>query len=305
MDPLDKPGDLSIFGASEKPTLPADEMPENEVVELREEEPSLILPVEEETEEEQTEPEPSLLQAALAEKKRDEESENTRLRQELAEMRGELKGRLEAAEQQIRQSTPVTEPEPEESIWKTPAVKGMLREIQEEDPDKVLPAAMSVMEKQLEEKLTEYRAEVQKTLETEKAKLQSDKLAEQMIGSVHQVLAKIKSEGGVSAEIVDDFYTRRNESFLGKRLSQNRNIVLAGEDGLRGAVVGIEAELRRQPQQSTPASVEPVSQESAGSGGASTRGVQLGEKPNKKTPEEQIADDMMNVGKRTSKIPFL
>jgi hypothetical protein len=69
--------------------------------------------------------------------------------------------------------------------------------------------------------------------------------------------------------------------------------------------MGIEAELRQRAQQSTPASVSPVAEESAGSGGASTRGVRLGEKPKKKTPEEQIADDIMSIGKRTSSIDFL
>jgi hypothetical protein len=306
MDPLDKPGDLSVFGASEKPTLPADEMPENETVELKEEQPSLILPVEEAEEEEQQEEaaEPSLLQQALSQEKESSDAELTRLRQENARMQGELEGRRKAIEEQIRGTEPTPEPE-KESLWQSPAVAGMLRRLQEEDPDQVLPAVMKVLEEEVGEKVSKEVQAVRDEVAQQQQARQQKELANQVLSGVHGVLANIKSEGGVAAEIIDDFYNRQEQSLLFQRFKNNEGIIYAGADGIRGAIMGIEAELRQRAQQSTPASVSPVAEESAGSGGASTRGVRLGEKPKKKTPEEQIADDIMSIGKRTSSIDFL
>ncbi len=312
MDPLNKPGDLSVFGASEKPTLPADEMPENDVVELKEE-PSLILPVEDEVQaeaQEETEEvqEPSVLQQVLSKEKESDESELTQLRQKNARLEGELQGRLMAVENQIRQGPAAPEPEvKEESMWDSPAVSGMLRELQDKDPDQVLPAIGRVLEEQLGEKIEKKVQAVRDEAGRKQQEDQRKTLAKQVLAGVHEVLANIKSEGGMTAEIVDDFYNREEESLLYKRFQKNEGIIYAGVDGIRGAIMGIETELRerQKAQQSTPASVTPVAEVSAGTGQPSTRALKLGEKPKKKTEEEGIVDAMFDVGHRKRKIDFL
>ena len=313
-DPLspDPSGDLAEFGVSAKPTTPFDEMPETPeeapvvqeaapetpVSETPEETPSLI------TLDEEEEKEPSLVEAALAQEKPQEESEVTRLRQENARLQGELQGRLGALEEQVRSTAPVEEPK-EEDIYNSPAVLGVLERIREEQPDQYLPTIMRMAEKNISEKMAGQIADLRAEYEKREQEKQTEALATRYQQGIHQTLATIKAEGGAAAQIVEDFETRKDQSFLYQRMQQNPKILEAGQDGIRGAIVGIERELRERQQQSQVASVTPSIEASAGGGNASTRGVSLGEKPEQISEEDQIAADIMNVTSRTKKLEFL
>jgi len=311
-DPLspERPGDLAEFGVSGRPTAPLDEIPETQEEAPTEEvkEPAIMFAEEETSEEEVAkEPEPSLVESALAAEKQTEESEVTRLRQENSRLTqdnarkdGELQGRLGALEAQLR----APEPEPEEEdIYNSPAVHGLLRQMQEDDPEKVLPTFLRISEaktaKMIEKEVNAVKAEYEKR-EQEK---QTQELANRYQQGIRQALADIKAEGGVSAQIIEDFETRQDQSFLYQRMQKNPKILEAGQDGIRGAIVGIERELRsRQVQQSDAAgSIEA----SAGGGNASTRGVNLGEKPKQKSEEDKIADSIMDASFRLKKLEFL
>lgn len=307
-DPLspDHPGDLAELGISEKPTVPFEEIPETPVEAAVEEvkEPAITF-AEEETSE-TVEEEPSLVEAALAADKPTEEAEVTRLRQENARLEGELKGRLGALEEQVRATAAPLAAEPEEQdIYNDPAVHGLLKRMQEDDPEQVLPTFLRIADKRNEERTAKQIQELRDQYEKREQQKQTEELATRYQQGLHQVLANIKAEGGTHAQIVEDFYNRQGESFLYQRMQQNPKIIEAGQDGIRGAIVGIEAQLLQRQQQSQEASVTPSIEASAGSGNASTRGVSLGEKPKQMSEEDKIAEDIMNVTSRTSKLPFL
>jgi len=305
LNPRDPEGDLSVFGASEKLILPVEEIEGEEEAQVTAAEPETPEKTPEPSAEEAqpAEEEPSILETALKAVKPSDESEMTKLRQENARLTGMLEGRLGALEDQVR--TPEPEPKEEEDYYNSPAVQGVLHRIREENPEQYESTLIRIAEKRMEDRLEKRFGSMEKKLETEKQEKQLQDQAASLQSGIRGVLTKIKSEGGVPAQIIEDFDTRQVNSFLWKKFQTNQYLALAGEDGIRAAINGVERELRERPQPSEQSTVEPSVEASAGGGQASTRGVNLGEKPDKKTPEDEIADEIMGIPRRTAAIDFL
>ena len=325
-DPLspERPGSLAELGLSEHPVTPLDEMARLEeeaqaatAAEPTIPEPEALPPDQVEPEEAQqveAVQEESILKAVLQQDKAPDSSTETRLEQENARLRGLLEGRLQAAEEQIRQSAPAQEQQPEpreESLLSSAPVRQVLSHLREEDPAEYEAAFAKVIREDINREVN-AKLEAVKT-EREQAQQQQQQLqqGEALRRNIESTLNDVKATGGLEDELVEQFYSSLNEgnpqaSYLGKRFSENPYTVLS-EDGIRGAVSGVAAELRTkyQAQQSNAAQVSPSVEASAGGGSPSTRGVSLGEKPKEISEEEQIIENMMNAGGRTKALGFL
>jgi len=327
-DPLapERPGDLAALGVSARQTVPFDEMPEQDVEEApvttaadetsKEEAPLARAgppedqtqpTVEEDAEQVEAVQEESILAALVEQDKPSEAPPDTSLVQENSRLKGEIEGYRKAMEEQIRKATgPVPEPEAEEDLFNSPVVANLLERVREEEPGQYVPTIARILEKKVSAGVDERFKAQEAERAQERQKQQQSKQATEYQQGIHTVFEDIKSQGGLEAELVDQLYSNPNGSYLGQRFSKS-SMALTSPEGIRGAVREVAAELqaRHKAQQSTAASVSPSIEASAGGGSASHRGVSLGEKPKQKSEEEQVADDILNVGRRSDKLEFL
>lgn len=300
-DPLNPvvEGDLGAFGIADRNPISV-ETPEpveeaqatvaEEAPEEGEEKPILSQLIEEEAPEET------------------EESELHKARMEILRLQREkeeaLQERLRIAEERVlTQTAPKPEPEPTVDYLKNPAVQAVLRQIREEQPEQyeqtLIDLATQQMNRTLEEKEQFFNAELQK-LKDERHLEARNAQVKQVIEST---LSDIGKEGGLYSELVDDWKSRRMESFVGKKMMENPTLFYS-EQGVRDAVQSLESQLRHQIEvkKAGPSTRAGVAT-SAGTGVASTRGIDMNEKLDEKTPEEEYADRMFNT-RRSEKLEF-
>ena len=314
-DPLNPvvEGDLGAFGIADRNPIsvetpePVEEAQATEAEEAPEEEQP---EVQAKPEPEEGEEKPILSQ--LIEEEAPEEAEESELhkaRMEILRLQREkeeaLQERLRIAEERVlTQTEPKPEPEPPIDYLKNPAVQAVLRQVREEQPEQyeqtLIDLATQQMNRSLEEKEKAFSAELQR--------LRDERQLEARNAQVKQViestLSDIGKEGGLYSELVDDWKSRRMESFVGKKMMENPTLFYS-EQGVRDAVQSLESQLRHQIEvkKSGPSTRAGVAT-SAGTGVASTRGINMNENPSEKTPEEEYLDGIERAGRRSKNLEF-
>lgn len=321
-NPLDpqRTGDLSALGISDRNDPgaeiygPEEEEAQATAAEEQAEEPVKEAPVPEEPAEEPQE-EPTLSQLIELEKEPEEKAEEdrvARLEAEIEKLRKEreedMRERLRLAEEQVRLKAQSPDPSPEqptESYLGRPAVQAMLRQIRDENPDQyeqtLIELAKAETREETKSLLGGYEAKLQE-IEKKSQEAQRQVATRQVI---ENTIEGVKAQGGMLAELVDDWHTRREGSFIYQMMMENPAPFVNGDQrGIRDAVYALESRLRHKLSQGSGAGGQSTGVvSSAGSGVASTRGVQMNEKPRQKTPEEEYADRMFNTS-RAEKLEF-
>lgn len=307
MDPLvdERPGNIeAITGVSSKNDLDTFDNvygteEQEETVEVAGEEES---PPVEAAEEDSQEPEKSILQQFYEDQRSGEkESELTRLRQENARLQAQIESRIHAVEEKLRGGGEAPVEEVDTDPLRSPIIRQTLHALREEDPEKYEAALVELATQRAERKL---RSE----LDTLKSKVsqreQSDTVKAQMSAYQQQLLnvfAGIKGQGGLVGEIVSDFETNAKDSLLGKKISENPYILMSVQ-GIRGAIAEVESDLRANAARKSGVGQVSGREASAGGGKASRRGISLNEKPQEKSFEELVIEDIENIGTPTQKL---
>ena len=220
---------------------------------------------------------------------------------------------MEAAEEQVRTLTEPrgTEPEAPAKPLEAPVIRATLDALREEDPAQYEAALVRLAQEGARKELAPQIEELKDSMRDDAASRKVQDQAKQVQQGIHNSLATIKSEwGGVYSEVVDDFYSRQQESLLYKRMQENP-FAFVTKTGVQDAVAGLVAELRiaqknkGTPQQSVGNPVVPSVEASAGGGEASTRGVSLGDKPEKKSEEEEWRDAITGASRPGDRLGFL
>jgi len=323
----DVDGDLAGLGlGSNYPTSPEEQanldagVESTEQVESTEVAPEQSMPVEVETAEAAPEeaaptedqPEQSLIdqyRSSLtpeAQAEASEESELSRMRQQVARMEGELQARSQQLDSMISGGQqPAAEKQPEVNEAFDPAVQAMLAKIQEEAPEK-LPSAIAMVSTEIAEK--KVRAEVAKVREEFQAAQEKTTQNEQTLQfrqQFHEGLDSAKEKlGGVYSEVVEDYLRNREESLLFKKLTDNPYLLTSPEDAVKA--VGADIQLWKQVG-GEPAPVQQEVTEGSSStamaGSASERGISLNEpKPEGKSDAEQLFDLVSSA--KTPSLPW-
>lgn len=325
----DRPGDLAELGFQPHPTTPLDEIAQMEeeaqastAAEVAPPEPEAPPP--EEPPEAQAQPpdqesaeqveaatEDLTLQSILAQEQKpvSEESEVTRLRQQVKRYEDLMERQLALQEEQIRSAVPdapADQPREESGdLLGSAPVQNVLHALREEDPAQYEAALVRIAEEQATRKMEAKYKAIEDRLNQRDEQAKQAQQANSQLQGINNVLSDIKGQGGLEAELIEQLAADPQNSYLGRKFQANPYILLSRE-GIKGAVSDVAAELRQrhQPQQSGVATVSPSVETSAGGGSASHRGVSLGEKQSEKSPEDQIADDIMDAGGRTRNLEF-
>jgi len=222
-----------------------------------------------------------------------EESEVSRLRQQVSRMEGELNARSQQLDNMISGGQQPAEKQPQVNEAFDPAVQAMLNKIQEEAPEK-LPSAISMVASQIAQKSVEAEvAKVRTEFQTAQAQTNQNEQTLQFRQQFHSGLEAAKEKlGGVYAEVVEDYNKNHENSLLFRKLTDNPYLLTSPEDAVKavGVDIGMWKQVGGQPA--------PVQQEvtegsssTAMSGGSSERGISLNEpKPEGKSDAEQLFD---------------
>lgn len=272
---------------------------DTEITEVNEELEEQKAQAQEEVPEEASEEEQpkSLLQAAYDRLEREtrvteESSDTTRLHQEIANLRKEIKLLQEKDEREL-----AGDPEQVDDIpnyMNSEAVRAMIARYEAEDPSLANELRMKVVYQQLkaererERKLTEERVEAYRQEQERK------NFEETAYRALHTELHNIKEHiGGLHAEVIDDFYTRKQDSFLYQRMNSNLPALLT-ETGVRDMVSGLVFDLTQKAAERENAGSSGVAAStSAGRGTASLRGVSLDKQ--QKKPQKDYADELIEL----------
>jgi len=232
-----------------------------------------------------------------------EESELSRLRQQVSRMEGELKAR---AEQLDRAITGQQEAKPQaKSPALDPAVVSMLHRIQEEAPEKLPEALATVADYVAEQKVESKVAELNKKFEAYENKTSQTEQTLQFRQQFNAGLEQAKGNlGGVYAEVVEDFNRNQENSLLFRKLVDNPYLLGSPVEAVKA--VGTDIQLWKSvPKQDAPAQQsEPGgSAQTAVSGSASERGLSINE-PKPEAPDE--AEVLFNSiqGAHTPSLPW-
>ena len=320
-------GDLASLGLGSNFPTSAEEqanvdagMESTEQVEQVEVAPESSMPSEFETEPEaveaapeEAEPEQSLLeqyhsslnQESSPRSEVPEESEVSRLRQQVSRMEGELQARSQQLDTMISGGQQPAAKQPEVNEAFDPAVQAMLNKIQEEAPEK-LPSAVAMVASQIAQRQVQQEVgKVREEFRAAQAKTQQNEQTLQFRQQFHSGLDSAKDKlGGVYPEVVEDYNKNRENSLLFKKLVDNPYLLTSPEDAVKA--VGADISLWNQVG-GKPAPVQQKVTEGSSStavtGGASQRGISLNEpKPEGKSDAEQLFDLVSSA--KTPSLPW-
>ena len=311
----DRPGDLAALGISDRNPFSVEEPVQEEAAQATAAEEEA--PVEEPQEEvqaqetEQAEDEPKSILAQLAEQEEkpvSDESELTRLRQDKLRLEAALQERRLDAERSIRdRAEAVTKPEEPESYLQSPVVQQTLRHIREENPEQYEQTLIELAKAEYAKVAdAKEKAVIDRLDQYEKDRSEADQRTVVKQG-INTALGKMRAEGGLHAELVEEFQERGMDSHIGRKMQQSPGMFYS-EQGTEDAVRSLESKLRSQIARAKHPETEQAVQgvvTSAGAGVASTRGVNLNEKPIKKSPEDEYRDSFTGASRGGASLEFL
>jgi hypothetical protein len=325
----DRPGDLAALGISDRNPISVEEPVQEETAQAtaaEEVEAPVEAPVEEaqvevqaqETEQaEDDQPKSILSQLETQEEVQpvSDESELARLRQENTRLQQDnvrkdaaLIERRQIAEDQIRaaaaQPTPPAEPE---RYIDNQFVKQTLQSIQEEHPEQLPQAIAQVVAEDIGKTFeVREKALIDRIDKSDTERREAEQRATVKQG-ISTALNEIKAEGGLHAELVDEFELRGMDSHIGRKMQDTPGMFYS-QQGTEDAVRSLESKLRSQIRRAKHPEQEQAVQgtvTSAGTGVASTRGVNLNEKPIVKSPEDEYLDTFTNARRGGAGLEFL
>jgi phosphoribosyl-ATP pyrophosphohydrolase len=236
-----------------------------------------------------------------------EESELSRLRQQVSRMEGELRARNEQLDSVIAGGKS-NAPEPSKEVNEAfdPAVQAMLNKIQEEAPEK-LPSAVAMVasqiaQKQVQAEVAKVRQEFQQAQEQSQTNEQTLQFRQQFHSGLDSAKEKL---GGVYAEVVEDYEKNKENSLLFRKLTDNPYLLTSPEEAVKA--VGVDIQMWKQVG-SQQAPVQQAAAEgsstTAVTGEASERGISLNE-PKPEAPDEaQQLFDLVK-GAKTPSLPWV
>lgn len=212
--------------------------------------------------------------------------------------------RLRQEEARVRAlATPKPAEEGSEDYLKNPAVQAVLRQIRDEQPEQYEQTLIDLATQQMDKKLAEKEKLFTDRLQAIERERQEQERNVRVRQGIESTLSEMGAEGGLYADLVADWKTRRMDSFVGQKMMETPQMFYTPQ-GVRDAVQSLESKLRHQIKtRKTGASTGAGVVASAGSGVASTRGVEMNEKPKNQTPEDEYADRMFNTS-RANKLEF-
>jgi len=299
---------VEIFGDPEEeaqataaePTEAPEEEPEAQEVQAEEPEPAegeeksgLELLIEQEA--------APVEESSVESRMREIELENARLK---AGIEAREQERLQQEEARVRAlATPKPAEQAPADYLNNPAVQAVLRQVREEQPEQYEQTLIDLATQQMDKKLEEKERLMTERLQTMERERQEQERNVQVKQVIESTLSEIGAEGGLYADLVADWNSRRMDSFVGKKMMETPQMFWSAE-GVRDAVQSLESRLRHQLEmkKAGPSTGTGVVT-SAGTGVASTRGVEMNEKPKHQTPEDEYADRMFNTS-RAEKLEF-
>ena len=314
LDP-DRPGDLAALGISDRNPASEEMLEQDEEAQVTAAEEEVVeeAPEVEAEEPEQAEGEERILaqleEEVVAKEKPSVEAELQRLRQEKLALEAALRERRAIAEERIKAAaeTPKQEQEPE-SYLKSPYVQQTLRAIRDENPEQyeqtLIEIAKAEFQKELEQREKVY-AERLSQIEKQGQEAATRTTVKQ---GIEAAFNKVRADGGLYAELVEEFQEKGIEGSHIGRMMMNEPERFYTQKGAEEAVLVLESRLRSQIARAKRKEPDRVVQgvvASAGSGVASTRGVNLNEKPIKKSQEDEYLDSFMGANRGGSNLDFL
>ena len=233
---------------------------------------------------------------------REIELENARLK---AGIEAREQERLRQEEARVRAlATPKPTEQAPADYLNNPAVQAVLRQVRDEQPEQYEQTLIDLATQQMDKKLEEKERLMTERLQTMERERQEQERNAQVKQVIESTLSEIGAEGGLYADLIADWNSRRMDSFVGKKMMETPQMFWSAE-GVRDAVQSLESRLRHQLEmkKAGPSTGTGVVA-SAGTGVASTRGVEMNEKPKETTPEDEYSDRMFNSS-RNEKIEFL
>jgi hypothetical protein len=235
-----------------------------------------------------------------------EESEIDRLRREKIELEAALRERRRIAEDEIRNAVPKEEPkEDTEPYLNSPVVQQTLRAIRDENPEQyeqtLIELAKAEMLREVEAKEQALIARLEKAEMSAQEAQQRDTVKQ----GINSALTTMRAEGGLMTELVEEFEANGMNSHIGRKMQEAPQMFYSPQ-GTEDAVRSLESKLRSKiahAQRPESRAVVQGAAVSAGTGGASTRGIDMDVEPNQKTPEEEYVDRMFNTS-RSNKLEF-
>jgi hypothetical protein len=168
-----------------------------------------------------------------------EESELSRLRQQVSRMEGELKARSEQLDRAITGQPEAPKQEVNEAF--DPAVISMLQRIQEEAPEKFGPAVAMVASEIAEKKVNQKVAELNQRFEQNQTQQQTEQQTLEFRQQFHAGLETSKEKlGGVYAEVVEDYNKNKENSLLFRKLTDNPYLLASPEEAVKAVGVDIQ-----------------------------------------------------------------
>ena len=310
----DRPGDVTALGFTSK-NPPSEDIPVQEEAaqataaeeEVPEEEPK------EEVQAQEAEPAEDESKSILSQLAEQEPvvpvvPEVTRLQQENLRLEAALRERRQVAEDQIRAAAaaPAQVEEPE-SYLKSPYVQQTLRHIREEQPEQYEQTLIEIAKAEFAKEVeAREKAHIERMDKSDQQGQEATQRAAVKQG-ISTALNEIRAEGGLHAELVEEFELRGMDSHIGRKMQEVPQMFYS-QQGTEDAVRSLESKLRSQIARAKhPEQAQAVqgTVTSAGTGVASTRGVNLNEKPVKKSPEDEYLDSFTGASRGGASLEFL
>lgn len=287
----------------------------SEQVTEREEEQEEVVeePTEVETDEEEEEEEISDPLSVLYEKeeKPSEESQLDRLRQELAEVRGELRGRLDEAKATARGEEKTKEKFDSSKInWGSPEMVRVFEQmgLDEEDAERLAPQLGKLISTTAKLEAEAAVGGVKETVERNTVEQDRATQQETLQNNIGQGLVRAVRAGGLEAAVAQDFQARGKQSLLYKEIHSNPELSLKPESVWR-AIQGIASDARRAgataPESSGDGEIVGSREEvtAALSRGNTSTLRKTKKKKEELTYEQQVLKRLLDAGPRTDKLP--
>ena len=242
-------------------------------------------------------------ESSVESRMREIELENARLK---AGIEAREQERLRQEEARVRAlATPKPAEEDPTDYLKNPAVQAVLRQVREEQPEQYEQTLIDLATQQMDKKLEEKERLMTERLQTMERERQEQERNLQVKQGIESTLSEMGAEGGLYADLVADWKARRMDSFVGKKMMETPQMFYTPQ-GVRDAVQSLESSLRHQIKtKKTGASTGAGVVTSAGAGVASTRGVDMNEKPEEQSAEDAYADSIVNAGGGRKNLEFL
>ena len=229
-------------------------------------------------------------------------------REEIARLKGaaEERERLAEAEKRVLALTEPKAPAQDEptNYMSSPAVQAVLRQVRDESPEQYEQTLVDLAKAEMRQEIEAKERQFTERITQMEQQRQQEAQQAQVRQVIETTLTDISKEGGLYAELVDDWKTRRMDSFVGKKMMETPGMFYS-EQGVRDAVMSLESKLRHQmATKKSGVGTQAGVVASAGTGVASTRGVSMQDKPKKVSPEDEYTDRIFNA-RRAAKIEFL